>query len=80
MAVKVNTLTETEIRSIGDAFADFAYAEAECGMSYLAKDRQAVSDYICAYVRMAIKERVLYSTSEKHEAFIAFDFELDIDG
>ena len=72
MAVKVNTLTETEIRSIGDAFADFAYAEAECGMSYLAKDRQAVSDYICAYVRMAIKERVLYSTSEKHEAFIAF--------
>lgn len=72
MTVKINTLTEAEIRSIGDAFADFAYAEAECGMSYLAKDRQAVSDYICAYVRMAIKERVLYSTSEKHEAFIAF--------
>lgn len=72
MAVKINTLTEAEIRSIGDAFADHVYADGEFGMRYLAKERQAVSDYICAYVRMAIKERVLYSTSEKHEAFIAF--------
>ena len=72
MAVKINTLTEAEIRSIGDAFADHVYADGEFGMRYLAKDRQAVSDYICAYVRMAIKERVLYSTSDRHEAFIAF--------
>lgn len=72
MAVKINTLKEEEIRAIGDAFADFEYADAERGMSYLGKDRQAVSDYICAYVRMAIKDRMLYSTSENHEAFIAF--------
>lgn len=72
MAVRINTLSEAEIRSIGDAFADFAYAENEWGMSYLGKDRQAVSDYICAYVRMAIKERVLYATSEKHEAYTVF--------
>ncbi|MBQ8967238.1 hypothetical protein [Ruminococcus sp.] len=72
MTVKINTLTETEIRSIGDAFADHAYAYGEFGMSYLARDRQAVSDFICAYVRVAIKERILYSTSERHEAFIAF--------
>ena len=72
MAVKINTLKEEEIRAIGDAFADFEYAKDEWGMSYLGKDRQAVSDYICAYVRMAIKERMLYSTSERHEAFIAF--------
>ena len=32
MAVKVNTLTEAEIRSIGDAFADHAYADGEFGM------------------------------------------------
>ena len=72
MAVKINTLKEEEIRAIGDAFADFEYANAEWGMSYLGKDRQAVSDYICAYVRMAIMDRMLYSTSERHEAFIAF--------
>ena len=72
MSVRVNTLSEAEIRSIGDAFADFEYADSEMGMSYLGKDRQAISDYICAYVRMAIRERVLYSTSGNHEAFIAF--------
>ncbi len=72
MSVKINTLSEKEIRAIGDAFADFEYTDSEWGMSYLGKGRQAVSDYICAYVRMAIRERVLYSTSENHEAFIAF--------
>jgi len=72
MSVKINTLREDEIRAIGDAFADYEYADSEWGMSYLVKGRQAVSDYICAYVRMAIKERILYSTSDAHEAFIAF--------
>ncbi len=72
MSVRINTLSEEEIRSIGDAFADYEYADSEWGMSFLGKGKQAVSDYICAYVRMAIRERVLYSTSEKHEAFIAF--------
>jgi hypothetical protein len=72
MSVRINTLSEEEIRSIGDAFADYEYADSEWGMSFLGKGKQAVSDYICAYVRMAIRERVLYSTSENHEAFIAF--------
>ncbi len=72
MAVKINSLKENEIRDIGDAFADFEYAESEFGMGYLGKNRQAISDYMCAYVRMALKERIMYSTSEEHEAFIAF--------
>ncbi len=72
MTVKINSIKEKEIRDIGDAFADFEYGEAEYGMGYLGKGRQAISDYISAYVRMAIKERQLYSTSESHEAFIAF--------
>ncbi len=71
MSVKINALKEEEIRKIGDAFADHEYAEAEWGMSYLAKNRKAVSDYICAYVRAAIHERTLYSTSGAHEAFIS---------
>lgn len=72
MPVKINSLREDEIREIGDAFADFEYGESEFGMAYLGKGRQAISDYICAYIRMAIKERVLYSTGKEHEAFIAF--------
>ncbi|MCR4789383.1 MAG: GNAT family N-acetyltransferase [Lachnospiraceae bacterium] len=72
MSVKIISLKEEEIRDIGNAFADFEYAESEFGMAYLGKDRQAVSDYICAYVRMTMRERTLYSTSDEHEAFIAF--------
>ena len=72
MSVKINTLCEEDIRSIGEAFANYEYAQSECGMSYLGKNRQAVCDYISAYVRMAIKERVLYSTSSRHEGFIAY--------
>ena len=48
--------------------------DREFGMGYLGKSRQAISDYICAYVRMAISERTLYSTGDKHEAFIAFRY------
>ena len=72
MSVKINSLREDEIRDICDAFADFEYAESEFGMGYLGKSRQAISDYICAYTRMAISERTLYSTSDAHEAFISF--------
>lgn len=35
MSVKVNTLNDTEIRSIGDAFGDFEYADSEWGMGCL---------------------------------------------
>jgi len=48
MAVKINSLSKEEIREIGDAFANFEYDENEWGMSYFCKDKQAVSDYICA--------------------------------
>ena len=72
MPIKINSLREDEIRDIGNAFADFEYAEAEYGMGYLGKNRQAISDYISAYARMAIRERQLHSTSDAHEAFIAF--------
>ncbi|SEM28000.1 Acetyltransferase (GNAT) domain-containing protein [Butyrivibrio sp. ob235] len=51
MSVKINSLSEKEIRDIGDAFADFQYAESEFGMGYLGKGRQAVSDYICAVAK-----------------------------
>ena len=32
MSVRINTLSEEEIRSIGDAFADYEYANSEWGM------------------------------------------------
>ena len=72
MSVKVNTLSNEEIRSIGDAFGHYVYESGESGLLCLGKSREAISDYICGYVRMAIRERTLYSTSDDHEAFISF--------
>ena len=46
MAVKVNSLKDEDIRKIGDAFADHEYAEAEWGMGYLAKNRQASYNFL----------------------------------
>ena len=71
MSQKIISLREEEIRAIGDAFADFEYAESEFGMAYLGKNRQAVSDYICAYVRMTIREHGwMRSIRETEQSFM----------
>ncbi|MBQ8161634.1 MAG: GNAT family N-acetyltransferase [Clostridia bacterium] len=70
--IKVASLTEDEIRAVGDAFADFEYAEGEKGMNAYYRDHDAVRDYICDYVRGSLKGGRLYSTSNRHEAYIAF--------
>ena len=70
--IKVTSLTEAEVRAVGDAFADFEYAKGEKGMYAYYKDHDAVRDYICDYVRGSLKAGRLYSTSDRHEAYIAF--------
>ena len=72
MAIKVTSLTEQEISEIGEAFAYYNYAEGEYGMSALYKSKEDVKKYICGYARAMLKAGFLYSTSEEHEAFIAF--------
>lgn len=72
--VKITSLSEKEIRDIGEAFADHTYADGEKGMTFLYDSRDAVRDYICGYVRAMLAAGFLYSTSEKHEAFIAFRY------
>ena len=37
MGVKINALSEKELRSIGDAFSEYEYGDNEWGMSYLCK-------------------------------------------
>ena len=72
--VKVQNLTETEIEAIGEAFADFAYADGEHGLAVFYKSRDAVKEYICDYARAALKAGILYSTSDRHEAVISFHY------
>lgn len=69
---RVTNLTDTEIRKIGDAYADYTYSEGEVGMTLVYRDRQAVSDYICGFVRAMIKNGCLYTTGPEHEGYIAY--------
>ena len=61
MAVKINALSEKELRSIGDAFGEYEYGDNEWGMSYLCKGSRATSDYICAYAKMMVGVDTYYS-------------------
>lgn len=71
MSVKLYSLSEKEIKKIGEAFADYKYASGEYGMGYLCKGRDSISDYISQYARTMLKEGYLYTTSENHEGFVA---------
>ena len=75
--VKVTTLSEKDIEAIGEAFADYAYADGEKGMALFYKSRDDVKEYICGYVRAMLAAGCLYSTSGKHEAFIAYRYSKD---
>lgn len=72
MGIKVTNLTEQEIEAIGEAFADHPYPADDQGMAMLFPDRESIKAYICGYVRAALKCNWLYTTSEKHEAFVVF--------
>ena len=63
---RVTNLTDTEIRKIGDAYADYTYSEGEVGMTLVYKDRQAVSDYICGFVSGKIGERIGFGFLNEH--------------
>ena len=75
--VNITELSEREIEDIGEAFADYAYADGERGMAFLFGDRDSLIKYICGFTRAMIKGGWLYSTSENHEAFVAYRYSTD---
>lgn len=67
----VKTLDENKIYKIGHAFGYYDYG-TETGMVSLYSGREAVTDYVCGYVRMALAGNFLYATSEQGEGYIAY--------
>ena len=51
MAVKLASMTEAQIGSIVEAFADYQYEGGEQGLFYLFPDKEAVRAYMSAFVR-----------------------------
>jgi len=70
--IRITSLTEKEIREIGEAFANHSYVDGERGMYSYFKNHDAVSGYISDYARRAMLRGNLYSTSDNHEAYISF--------
>lgn len=69
--MKVAKLDESVIKGIGHAFGCYDYG-AEHGLIDAFPNREAVSSFICGYVKMALKSGMLYTTSENGEGFIAY--------
>ena len=69
--MKVKTLDESVIYEIGHAFGYYDYGD-EKGMNVLFPGEEAVTTYICGYVRGMLAGGFLYATSERGEGYIAY--------
>mgnify|MGYP004640072337 FL=1 len=64
--MRVEKLDEHIIADVGHAFGYYDYG-AEHGLVDAFPSRDAVSAFICGYVRMALQSGMLYATSENGE-------------
>lgn len=69
--MRVDKLDESTIGEIGHAFGYYDYG-AEHGLIDAFPGRDAVSAFICGYVKMALKSGMLYASGENGEGFIAY--------
>lgn len=67
---KVTILDEKIIQDIGHALGYYDYGE-EHGLIDAFPGREAVSAFICGYVRMALRSGMMYAAGENGEGFIA---------
>lgn len=68
--IPVNSMTEKEISSVAEAFADYSYASDERGLIYLFPEREALINYLKVMVRAGLKAGMVYTNSENREGFI----------
>ena len=69
--MRVEKLDEHIIADVGHAFGYYDYG-AEHGLVDAFPSRDAVSAFICGYVRMALQSGMLYATSENGEGYVAY--------
>ena len=75
----VKELNEQKVGKIGHAFGYYDYGK-EKGLVSCYRSQEAAAVYINGYVRMAVKGGLLHTTSEKGEAYIAYNFIRNIEG
>ena len=67
----LTTLDEASIQAIGHAFGYYDYGK-ETGMGAACSSPDKTALYICGFVRAMLAAGLLYTTSERGEAFIAY--------
>lgn len=70
MAIKLKSMTDEEINSIAEAFADYEYEDGETGLFQLFPSREAVNIYMQSFVRAGLKCGWIYTTGENREGYI----------
>lgn len=68
--IPVKSMTEEEINSAAEAFADYSYADGERGLIYLFPNRDALIKYLKGMVKAALKSEMVYTNGTKREGFI----------
>ena len=69
--MRLTTLDEASIQAIGHAFGYYDYGK-ETGMGAACSSPDKTALYICGFVRAMLAAGLLYTTSERGEAFIAY--------
>lgn len=69
--MRLTTLDEASIQAIGHAFGYYNYGK-ETGMGAACSSPDKTALYICGFVRAMLAAGLLYTTSERGEAFIAY--------
>lgn len=68
--IKVTNLTDAELDEIGLTYANYSYPEDDKGM-FPFDDKRCLVSYIHAFAKACMQADMLYTTSEKHEGYIA---------
>lgn len=68
--IKVTNLPDTEINKIGLTYANYTYPDNDKGM-FPFKGKERLVKYINGFAKACMQAGMLYTTSEKHEGYIA---------
>ena len=73
MAIKIESMTEQEIESIAEAFADYSYENEEKDVLYLFPNREAVKIYMRGFVQASLQCGWMCATSSRREGSYLYD-------
>ena len=68
--IKINSMTDNEIKEMAEAFADYDYGKNEKGLVVYFPDREKLIANLTAMIRSALQCGMVYATSEQKEGII----------